>query len=333
MFFFSELKGIHDLHTHGFCYLPSIWIIVHLLLEISFFTIISSFGSFLLTQTTSLLYIIFYRPWLEENDVATSTTVQQTTVPLNSDENSTNGEQDSPISAANIPQIYSEESLGPAPSTNISLTAGKYSNTTTSLRNVFFFSTTTWLNIDRSQISRAHLRDLIITYVFLVIFLIALVVLAILTTTFIAALGERHPVSLNFGTVMGIISALITVIQWSPQILRTIQTQQAGNLSIVMILILMAGGFLVLFFMIVTTRQNWSTWLPNASSSFQVTILFVLLVIFETRNRINKRRKRNQSVISVEGEEEAGGEESKLLSKTAISTSNASETTNYNTNL
>jgi uncharacterized protein with PQ loop repeat len=88
---------------------------------------------------------------------------------------------------------------------------------------------------------------------------------------------------------LGIISAMIIIIQWTPQIFRTIIDRSAGNFSILMIGIMTPASFIILFYFAVLSGQNWTTWIPYLFSGIQQAILLFLCIFFEIRNKLMKK--------------------------------------------
>eukprot|EP01133_Synstelium_polycarpum_P010873 gene10873-12669_t len=104
-----------------------------------------------------------------------------------------------------------------------------------------------------------------------------------------------HPTYI-FGYSMGILSTIVTFIQWSPQIYKTFRSKSVGSFSIIMLCIQGPGTILTVYFMIFVSHESVSTWLSNVSSALQIMVLLVLLIFY------NQREKR-QRAINSEAEE------------------------------
>ncbi|KAL7715104.1 PQ loop repeat protein [Entamoeba marina] len=84
-----------------------------------------------------------------------------------------------------------------------------------------------------------------------------------------------------FGNIYGIVATICVIIQWSPQIVMTFMRKGAGALSLVMFCITAPGMIILSLYMIFITKQSVSTWLSNAASAIQQTILWILLLYYE----------------------------------------------------
>eukprot|EP01080_Neovahlkampfia_damariscottae_P004191 gene4191-7501_t len=80
---------------------------------------------------------------------------------------------------------------------------------------------------------------------------------------------------------LGLIATMIIIVQWTPQIFRTIIDRSAGNFSIVMIGIMTPASFVILFYFAVLSGQDWTTWIPYLFSGIQQAILLTLCIYFE----------------------------------------------------
>lgn len=84
----------------------------------------------------------------------------------------------------------------------------------------------------------------------------------------------------KYGKAIGIISAIIVVLQWSPQIFTTWTMGEAGSLSIVMLALLLPGCLTTVFFQAVLDRSDFTTWVPYLITSFQITVLIIMCLVF-----------------------------------------------------
>lgn len=84
----------------------------------------------------------------------------------------------------------------------------------------------------------------------------------------------------RFSQVIGIISAVVVVIQWSPQIYTTWQLESAGALSIPMLLLQMPGSLSTVFFQAFVDGADFSTWGPYLVSAIEQAILVIMCMAF-----------------------------------------------------
>ncbi len=64
------------------------------------------------------------------------------------------------------------------------------------------------------------------------------------------------------------------------------------------------GSYILLFYYIVVTKEDWTYWISFVASGIQQTILLTLLIAFETYNCMKKRIKKKKKM------EENGSENS-----------------------
>lgn len=108
---------------------------------------------------------------------------------------------------------------------------------------------------------------------------------------FLPVFGHLSPVSLFFASSMGLVSSALTFLQWTPQILRTFRNKGAGNFSIVMMVIMTPGSFVILGYLIFIAKQSFSTWLSYLCSGIQQVVLLTLLILYETRAKLYRKRE------------------------------------------
>ncbi|KAL0476694.1 hypothetical protein AKO1_006157 [Acrasis kona] len=84
-----------------------------------------------------------------------------------------------------------------------------------------------------------------------------------------------------FADILGYITAFITVIQWMPQIIKTIKNKSSGSFSIVMMLVMMPGSFVILFYLAYLSGERFSTWFSYLVAGIQQIILLVCIIYFD----------------------------------------------------
>jgi len=89
----------------------------------------------------------------------------------------------------------------------------------------------------------------------------------------------------KYAQVLGGFSAVLMIIQWTPQIYTTWKMNSAGSLSVIMLLLQMPGALLVVFFQGILNASDWTTWLPYIFGAVEMTILIVLCIYYWLRER------------------------------------------------
>jgi uncharacterized protein with PQ loop repeat len=83
-----------------------------------------------------------------------------------------------------------------------------------------------------------------------------------------------------YGQVIGIISAISVVIQWSPQLYTTWKEGEAGSLSIPMLLMQLPGSLSTVYFQAFLDKGDITTWGPYMVTAVQQSILIMMCLIF-----------------------------------------------------
>lgn len=85
--------------------------------------------------------------------------------------------------------------------------------------------------------------------------------------------------------VMGILGAILAMLQYFPQIYTTFTLKHAGSLSIAMMLLQTPGGFVFTASLAAREGTTWSSWLPYLTAATLQGIVLILAVYYETRNK------------------------------------------------
>jgi len=113
-------------------------------------------------------------------------------------------------------------------------------------------------------------------------FVLATMLIATITLHFF---GDCAYFTLVFGYSMGMLSTIVTFIQWSPQIYKTFVNKSVGSFSILMLLIQAPGSIIIVYFLIFISHEGVSTWLSFVSSTIQQIILLVLLIYYDRKDK------------------------------------------------
>ncbi|GAM28621.1 hypothetical protein SAMD00019534_117970, partial [Acytostelium subglobosum LB1] len=119
-------------------------------------------------------------------------------------------------------------------------------------------------------------------FLFLILFLIAI---PIAMAALLYRYGPCRHTTYIFGYGMGILSTVITFVQWSPQIYKTFRAKKVGTLSIAMMCIQCPGTILTIYFMVFVSHESVSTWLSYLSAALQMAVLLTLLFYYRHKNK------------------------------------------------
>jgi len=100
---------------------------------------------------------------------------------------------------------------------------------------------------------------------------------------------DSHRIA-TFGKTLGIFSAILILVQWAPQIFTTWRLQEAGSLSIGMLVLKVPGSLLVIFFQGILNKADITTWGPYVFGAIEQMILIVMLIFFWLKEKRRKRR-------------------------------------------
>ncbi|GKT15143.1 hypothetical protein ADUPG1_010633 [Aduncisulcus paluster] len=92
--------------------------------------------------------------------------------------------------------------------------------------------------------------------------------------------GTDNSVNKGFATAWGIISTIISLGEWIPQIVKTARLRHPGSLSIIMLGIQTPGCFIIFLYMLLVTGESWSTWLGYLITVIQEIILLSILLAY-----------------------------------------------------
>eukprot|EP00026_Physarum_polycephalum_P012922 Phypoly_transcript_13273.p1 GENE.Phypoly_transcript_13273~~Phypoly_transcript_13273.p1 ORF type:complete len:314 (+),score=25.43 Phypoly_transcript_13273:42-944(+) len=124
-------------------------------------------------------------------------------------------------------------------------------------------------------------------------------VVSLIATVLILFTGECSRETVLYGSGLGLLSTIVTFIQWSPQIYATFKRKSVGSFSILMLCIQCPGSALIVYFLIFASHEQVTTWLSYVSSLVQQIVLLILLVYYHYKN---KPAKVNMSINTHEKE-------------------------------
>jgi len=128
---------------------------------------------------------------------------------------------------------------------------------------------------------------------FFVISIIFMVVASLIAAVFLVQVGECQGLTLWYAHILGILSTIITFIQYAPQIYATYKTKSSGSFSIWMLLIQAPGSTITVMFLIFVSHDEVYIWLSYVSAIIQQCILLCMLFYFD---RQAKGLKKNANI-------------------------------------
>lgn len=168
---------------------------------------------------------------------------------------------------------------------------------------LFIYSAFLWyyplepFSIYRLQRKREYLR----AQVLLGLVLVIAIIFSATSVTLYYGLNLSTKTLATWGRAIGILSAIVVIVQWMPQIFTTFQLGSAGSLSVVMLLIQLPGCLLTVFFQAVIGGADFTTWGPYLITSINLTILIIMCLVFWIRNR-NRIIQENFDILLSEDE-------------------------------
>eukprot|EP01105_Mastigella_eilhardi_P015080 TRINITY_DN3434_c0_g1_i7.p1 TRINITY_DN3434_c0_g1~~TRINITY_DN3434_c0_g1_i7.p1 ORF type:complete len:423 (+),score=96.72 TRINITY_DN3434_c0_g1_i7:92-1270(+) len=132
-------------------------------------------------------------------------------------------------------------------------------------------------------------RQRIFSLIFFVLMLFLLTGITGLSILLSYVNGMCGTVTRTFGMALGIISLIITIVQWSPQIYTTWRNKAAGSMSLAMVAMQAPGSAVIVVFMVAVTHENITTWVSYLASAAQLFILLFLLTYYELHDRCGKK--------------------------------------------
>lgn len=115
-----------------------------------------------------------------------------------------------------------------------------------------------------------------------------------------------------FSRVMGALSAITNMFQWTPQIITTLRSKQVGSLSVIMLALQVPGGYLLTYFNLFIAQTDVSTWGPFLLSSTQQLVLLIICIVYTFRDWRKARRERLEKAKTEEIEPLVAKEEKSL---------------------
>jgi len=92
-------------------------------------------------------------------------------------------------------------------------------------------------------------------------------------------------VIMSYGKVIGLLSSILTLVQWLPQIYTTWKLRHPGSLSLPMLFIQTPGSVIVIFFQI-TVGSDVTTWFPYVVTFISQASLIVMCFIFICQEQV-----------------------------------------------
>jgi uncharacterized protein with PQ loop repeat len=110
---------------------------------------------------------------------------------------------------------------------------------------------------------------------------------------------------------LGIISAIVPIFTWTPQIWATYKLKSPGSLSITMQIIQVPGSFILAFYQVI--NGQWLVGMTAVVAGIEQTILLVLCLIYWFREWRERRKNKSEVQSLLNGEENDGDLSDPLL--------------------
>jgi len=149
---------------------------------------------------------------------------------------------------------------------------------------------------------QSRVRGKWITIIVFITIIVLSIILAIICGVLYYDIHLRGTVLANIAQALGIISSILMIVQWAPQIYTTYKMRSPGNLSILMLLLQMPGALLVMFFQAILNSADVTTWAPYAFLFVEQLILVVMCSIFNIQNRSKNQQNSEKQRLLVEVE-------------------------------
>lgn len=125
------------------------------------------------------------------------------------------------------------------------------------------------------QTTLCNIKEKTLVYGFFWFYIIIIIGCFMLTTIVLVANWEswkKH--GLLFGEILNVLSSIITVFVWIPQIYKTYKEKNIGSLSLISLGIQTPGSFIIFIFQVVISKASWYIGLPYLITGiFQIIIL------------------------------------------------------------
>jgi len=142
-------------------------------------------------------------------------------------------------------------------------------------------------------------RDWLLARVFFVLAMTYVLGTTLTATIFLNKIGECERLTIWYANAMGILSTVITFVQYIPQIYATYKTKSSGSFSVAMLLIQIPGSAVTVFYLIFFAHDEVYIWLSYVSTILQQLILLIMIFYFE------RKLKGQKSYLNIQGEDES----------------------------
>jgi len=119
-----------------------------------------------------------------------------------------------------------------------------------------------------------------------IVFIIVIVAAAVLSATagiLYYNVGISSSTMAKYAQACGVMSSIAILFQWLPQIYTVYKLKSPGSLSILMLLIQLPGSILVIYFLAVLNKEDFTTWSAYVITFIQQLILTIMCGIYQCR--------------------------------------------------
>lgn len=139
----------------------------------------------------------------------------------------------------------------------------------------------------------------------LFIIIILYCILATTVASFILGLnGACSYAAKGFAEALGIFAAFLTLVHWAPQIYATYKRKSVGSFSILMLLMQCPGALILVFSLVVVSKEQVTTWLPFFCSAVQQGVLLALCLYYHFKAKREAKIKALDEIVLLENAED-----------------------------
>ncbi|KAJ3429787.1 pq loop repeat protein [Anaeramoeba flamelloides] len=153
----------------------------------------------------------------------------------------------------------------------------------------------------RRQSKREQKKYKLYAFMYALIVL-GVVVVALIATVSISIQGPCSVIARTLAQILGVVSGIIVLFQWIPQIYSTYRFKGAGSVSVITLAVQAPGGFINVAFMIFISKEKFSTWFSFFVNTIQVIILFTMIIYYHLKSKIKIKNKKKYSIDLKENE-------------------------------
>ena len=103
--------------------------------------------------------------------------------------------------------------------------------------------------------------------------------------------GDRTASVEGFAGFLGMVSLILSSVQFIPQIVTTLETESLGALSLTTLALQSPGAALMVYSLILQPGTNWTSWISFAAAGSCQGVLLIIGIVFFLRDRRARRQR------------------------------------------